>query len=144
MKRLIVFLALSLGILGYILPSTHILQTAVARDFVRFGNVDVIPYNGCPIPKYKSFGSNDYYEDFGSWDITLGKEVTYGEYLIEDVYGTYLKGRIKLDKSGLSGYSGMLVYDAGRVEKPDIPAYKDYPRYYYSPIYIFWLNPYSN
>lgn len=144
MKRLIIFAVFLFGMLGYLLPSTDFLPSIVARDFVRFGNIDVIPYSGSPIHKYKSFDSNDYYDNFGSWDIVLGKEVTYGEYLIEDIYGNYLKARIKLNKSGLSGYSGTLEYDAGRVEKPDIPAYKDYPKYYYSPIFIFWLNPHSN
>ena len=108
MKRLIALILFSLGILGYIAPFTDFLPSAEARDFIKFFDIDVIPYSGSPIPKYKSFDSDDDFKSFGSWDIVLGEEVSPGEYLIEDMYGNYLRARIILNKSGLSGYSGNL------------------------------------
>lgn len=136
MKKFTLIFSLIIGMITF---------SAQARDFIRYERVDITrTSNNCDIPKYKSFDSNDYYSSFGEWDIILGNEVRYGVYQVLNSYERPMGALINLNESGLTGYAGTLVYEVGRVEKPNVPAYQNYPRYYYSPYYVFYLNPYSN
>ncbi len=143
MKRFFIILALIvtpiiLANIGHHSP----FDASAQINWVNFDRVKVFGQNGrtCAFPSDSNFEDNHFWKD-KIWCISLGKEVRRGVYFIIDEDGNNTGSLIQIGQSGLSGCWGWLSLEYTNAEKPDIPAYRDYPRYFHTRHYSLMLHP---
>ena len=103
-------------------------------------HVDKLSYqSGSKIfPEARDFNSNDDYTYDRFFPIILGKEVSYGKYLVYDLNENYTGYIIDLGyHSNIKPTAAILRLMSGSVEKPNIKGLENLPRYYTTQCY--WL-----
>ena len=113
-------------------------------NWINFDSVKLFPQNDYvfAFPPDTNFEDDDFWEN-EEWMIILGREVRPGVYVMLDEQRQNTGSLIQIKESGLSGLWGWLMLHYTNAEKPDRPAYKDYPRYFHTRRYTLMLNPIS-